>query len=179
MTNKMKSTKKANVNLRFNILTVLIYIVGIILIVKLFSLQIVHGAEYREQSNTRLTRESTLEASRGAILDKTGAPLVTSSMRFSLEMYKTKVDNDTLNRDILNMVKVLEKYEVSYVDSFPISINPYEFKISEQALTNWKKANNLEASATAQEAFNKFVTKYKNSKHKQCGRIKKNNSNKI
>lgn len=161
MTNKMKSTKKANVNLRFNILTVLIYIVGIILIVKLFSLQIVHGAEYREQSNTRLTRESTLEASRGAILDKTGAPLVTSSMRFSLEMYKTKVDNDTLNRDILNMVQVLEKYEISYVDSFPISINPYEFKISEQALTNWKKANNLEASATAEEAFNKFVTKYK------------------
>ena len=158
MTNK---TKKANVNLRFNILTVLIYIVGIILIVKLFSLQIVHGAEYREQSNTRLTRESTLEASRGAILDKTGAPLVTSTMRFSLEMYKTKVDNNTLNEDILNMIKVLEKYEASYVDSFPISINPYEFKISDQALTNWKKANNLDENITAQEAFDKFVNKYK------------------
>lgn len=161
MTRKNKSTKKANVNLRFNILTVLIYIVGIILIVKLFSLQIVHGAEYREQSNTRLTRESTLEAARGAILDKTGVPLVTSSMRFSLEMYKTKVDNNTLNEDILNMVQVLEKYEVSYVDSFPISINPYEFKISEQALANWKKSNNLDPNITAEEAFDKFVNKYK------------------
>lgn len=161
MTRKNKSAKKANVNLRFNILTVLIYIVGIILIVKLFSLQIVHGAEYREQSNTRLTRESTLEAARGAILDKTGVPLVTSSMRFSLEMYKTKVDNNTLNEDILNMVQVLEKYEVSYVDSFPISINPYEFKISEQALANWKKSNNLDPNITAEEAFDKFVNKYK------------------
>ena len=55
-----KTKKRANVNLRFNVLTILIYIVGIILIVKLFSLQIIHGAEYREQSNTRLTRESTL-----------------------------------------------------------------------------------------------------------------------
>lgn len=161
MAKKLRSPSRANINLRFNILTVLVYIVGIILIVKLFSLQIVHGAEYREQSNTRLTRESTLEASRGAILDKTGAPLVTSSMRFSLEMYKTKVDNNTLNEDILNMVNVLEKYEASYVDSFPISINPYEFKISDQALKNWKKANNLDENITAQQAFDKFVNKYK------------------
>lgn len=161
MAKKLRNPYKTNINLRFNILTVLVYIVGIILIVKLFSLQIVHGAEYREQSNTRLTRESTLEASRGAILDKTGAPLVTSSMRFSLEMYKTKVDNNTLNEDILNMVNVLEKYEASYVDSFPISINPYEFKISDQALKNWKKANNLDENITAQQAFDKFVNKYK------------------
>jgi len=41
--------------------------------------QIIHGAEYREQSNTRLTRESVLEASRGAILDKTGTSLVNTS----------------------------------------------------------------------------------------------------
>ena len=114
-----RNRKVANVNLRYNILTVIIYIVGIILIVKLFSLQIIHGAEYREQSNTRLTRESVLEASRGAILDKTGTSLVTSKMEFSLEMYKSKVDNDTLNQDILNMIEVLEKYEISYVDSFP------------------------------------------------------------
>ena len=93
-----RNRKVANVNLRYNILTVIIYIVGIILIVKLFSLQIIHGAEYREQSNTRLTRESVLEASRGAILDKTGTSLVTSKMEFSLEMYKSKVDNDTLNQ---------------------------------------------------------------------------------
>ena len=98
--------KKANINLRFNILTVLIYIFGIVLIVKLFSLQIVHGAEYREQSNTRLTRESTLEAARGSILDKTGTTLVTSKMDFSLEMYKSKVDTQSLNTAILNMRKI-------------------------------------------------------------------------
>ncbi len=87
-----RTQKKANINLRFNILTVLIYIIGIIFIAQLFSLQIVHGAEYREESNTRLTRETTLEAARGSILDKTGTPLVTSKMEFSLEMYKSKVD---------------------------------------------------------------------------------------
>ena len=156
-----RNRKVANVNLRYNILTVIIYIVGIILIVKLFSLQIIHGAEYREQSNTRLTRESVLEASRGAILDKTGTSLVTSKMEFSLEMYKSKVDNDTLNQDILNMIEVLEKYEISYVDSFPINIDPFEFKISDETLQKWKKSNNLNENITAEEAFYKFKDKYK------------------
>lgn len=168
-----KKNRKINTNLRFNILTVIVYVVGIILIGRLFNLQIVHGAEYREQSNTRLTRESVLEASRGAILDKTGAELVTSKMGFSLEMYKSKVDTDTLNMDILNMISVLEKHEVSYVDSFPITINPFEFKISDDKLTSWKKSNNLNENITAEEAFYKFKNKYKIQNTDNVGEIRK------
>lgn len=153
--------KKANINLRFNILTVFIYIVGIVLIIQLFNLQIVHGAEYREQSNTRLTRESTLEASRGAILDKTGTELVVSKMEFSLELYKSKVDTDTLNKAILNMIQVLEKYNCSYSDVFPIKIEPFEFKISDEGLSSWKKENKLDENISAEEAFYKFKNKYK------------------
>lgn len=155
-----RRSKKVNINLRYNILTVLIYVLGIILIARLFNLQIVHGAEYREESNTRLTRESVLEASRGAILDKTGATLVDSKIQFSLEMYKSKVDTATLNQSILNMINVLEKYETSYVDSFPIKIEPFEFTISEQELLSWKKSNKLSEDITAEQAFYKFKSKY-------------------
>ena len=155
-----KGIKKANTNLRFNVLTVLIYIAGIILIAKLFSLQIVHGAEYREQSNTRLTRETTLEASRGSILDKTGTELVTTTMKFNLEMYKSKVDTQDLNASILNMVNVLEKYEVSYANSFPIKIEPFEFTISDETLSKWKEANDLDENITAEQAFYEFKDKY-------------------
>ena len=73
--NKRKIKKiinKNSINLRFNVLTVLVYVIGIILLVQLFNLQIVNGAEYREQSNTRLSRESVLQSTRGEILDKTG-----------------------------------------------------------------------------------------------------------
>ncbi len=157
----MGSKKKVNINLRFNIITVLIYIIGIVLIVQLFNLQIVHGAEYREQSNTRLTRESTLEASRGAILDKTGTPLVTSKMEFSLEMYKSKVDTNDLNIAILNMIKVLEKYQCSYSDTFPITLDPFNFTIADETLAKWKKDNNLEEGISAEQAFYKFQEKYK------------------
>lgn len=157
----MSKGKKANINLRFNISTVLVYIVGAILLIQLFNLQIVHGAEYREQSNTRLTRESTIEAARGSILDKTGNTLVSSTMKFSLELYKSKIDTETLNESILNIIQVLDKYQVSYVDSFPININPFEFKISDEELVKWKKDNDLDENISAEEAFYKFKEKYK------------------
>ena len=160
MTRRNRGNKRVNVNLRFNVLTVLVYIVGIILIVRLFDLQIVHGAEYREQSNTRLTRESTLEAARGSILDRSGVELVTTQMEFSLEMYKTKVDDEELNASILNIISVLEKYQVSYTDYFPININPYTFTISDETLTEWKTTYKIDENATAEEAFNAFKEKY-------------------
>ena len=57
-----KKLKKENTNLRFNIFTIITYIIGTILIIKLFDLQIVNGAEYRNNSNTKLTREAKIEA---------------------------------------------------------------------------------------------------------------------
>ena len=65
---KIKSELEKN-NFRFNILTVITYIVGIVLIVQLFNLQIVNGEEYRANSNTRLSRNASIEAARGSILD--------------------------------------------------------------------------------------------------------------
>ena len=156
----VKPAKNSNINLRFNVLTVLIYIIGIILMIKLFTLQIVHGAEYREESNTRLTRESTLEAARGDIVDRTGVTLVTSKIQYSLELYKTKVETEDLNTAILNMIETLEKYGCKYADSLPIKIEPFEFIISDETLKNWKKSNKIDENATAEEAFYKLKDRY-------------------
>ena len=152
---------KKKINFRYNVLTVITYIIGIILIVQLFNLQIVHGAKYREQSNTRLTRESVLEADRGEILDRSGNVLVSSSQKFNLELYKTKIDTDTLNNSILKITQVLEKYNASYTDYFPIKIDPFEYTIAEDELSKWKKNNDIDENATAEEAFYKFKDKYK------------------
>lgn len=151
-----------NIRLRYNLITVLIYIIGIILLLQLFNLQIIHGAEYREQSNNRLTRESTLEAARGSILDNSGNEIAGTSMGFRLELYKTKIDNDTLNSTILKTIQVLETNGDKYVDSFPISINPFQFNFSsEEKLAKWKKDNKFDENITPEEAFYKFKDKYK------------------
>ena len=156
-----KGINKRSINFRYNLMTIVTYIIGIILIIQLFNLQIIHGAEYREESNTRLTRESTLKASRGEILDKSGNVLVSSSQKFNLELYKSKITTKDLNSTILKIVNVLQKYSVSYTDSFPININPFEFKISEDSLKNWKKNNNINENLTAEETFYKYKEKYK------------------
>lgn len=151
----------ANTNLRFNVMTIITYLVGIVLLMQLFNLQIIHGAEYREESNTRLTRESVLEATRGNIMDKSGNVLVSSTTKFGLELYKSKIDTDDLNNTILNMINVLEKYNVSYPDSFPIKMDPFKFTLSGEDLSNWKRSNNLAEDITAEQAFFKMKEKYK------------------
>ena len=168
-----KKIKKENINLRFNILSLIAYLVGIVLIIQLFNLQIVHGEEYREQSNTRLSRESELQAARGSILDSSGNILATSKMGFSLELYKTKISDEALNKAILELTKVLEEHGQSYVDSFPISSDPYEFTIEGEDLSKWKEKNKLKEEASAEDCFNYFKKKYKitNEDPKEAKRI--------
>lgn len=155
-----KGFEKNKIKFRYNVMTVFTYIIGIVLIAQLFNLQIVHGAEYREQSNTRLTRETTLEAARGSILDRSGTVLASTDMRFSLELYKTKIDDETLNNSILGIIQVLEKYGISYDDDFPISINPFAFTIEGETLQNWKETYELDENITAEQAFYDFKDRY-------------------
>lgn len=156
------SNKESNTRLRYNVLTMAIYIVGLILIVQLFNLQIVNGKEYREESNTKLTRETTIKAARGSIRDRTGVELASTSTGHSLQLYKTKIDTETFNNCMLNVIKVLEKNGDTYVDNFPININPYTFNFSsDTALQNWKKTYQFTDEATPQECFNYFKEKYK------------------
>ncbi len=154
-----RKIKKEHVNLRFNVLIILVYFIGIILISGLFNLQIVNGAEYRETSNTRLSRESTLEAARGDILDRSGNILATTYMTFNLELYKTKSDDEALNKCILNLVNLLEKYEESYPDNFPIDKDK-KFTIKDEQRTEWLKKYKLEANATEEQAIKYFIKKY-------------------
>lgn len=157
----MKTSKiKANFKLRYNILTVLVYIIGIVLLIQLFNLQIIHGKEYRETSNTRLTRESSIEAARGTITDRKGNVLAATKTGYSIELYKTKTDNESLNNTILKMVKLLESNNDSYTNNFPITAD-YKFTLSsDEAIQNWKKQYNISEKASAKDCVYRFRDKY-------------------
>ena len=153
----LEQTKK----LRYNIIIVITYIVGIILLFQLFNLQVIKGSEYRETSNTRLTRESTVKAARGNITDNSGNKLVTTKTGFSLELYKTKIDNDVFNNLIYNLAVLLEKNKDKYNDNLPITVNPYAFTSKDEEIQKkWKKEYGIDENATAEEAFNFFKKKY-------------------
>ncbi len=110
-------------NVRYNILTVIVYIIGIVLLIQLFNLQIVHGEEYFEKSSSRLTRENTIVAARGDILDRNGNILAGTFNQYSVEIYKSKIDTQTLNNTLLKVANVLEANGDKYKDEFPVKIN--------------------------------------------------------
>lgn len=156
-----QKTELEKSNFRYNVLTAVVYLIGIIILIRLFNLQIVNGAEYRDDSNNRLTREASIEAARGSILDRSGNVLVSTEMKFSLEMYKSKTDDTQLNDSILLMTNILENNGNSYVDPFPISIDPFEYHFeSEEELMEWKKEYKIPETASAEEAFYLFRDKY-------------------
>lgn len=147
-------------NLRYNFIIIFIYICGIILLCQLFNLQIVKGEEYRATSDTRLTRETTLKAARGSILDSKGNEIAGTRTSYTLELYNSKVSTEDLNTSILNMINVLESNGDKYKDAFPIKINPFEYTITDEELKTFKEENDLEESLSAEEAFYYFKNKY-------------------
>lgn len=157
----MGKGKEKNNRIRYNIITILVYLIGIVLLAQLFNLQIIHGAEYRETSNVRLTRESVLKADRGNIKDNTGTLLAGVEAQNTIVLYKTKVSNQVLNDTILRLINLLSQNGDKYVDNFLMDVNPYRFKLTEEeSQKKWKKANNINADATAEETFNYFKNKY-------------------
>lgn len=161
MLNLNHTSETEKTNFRFNILTTCTYLVGIIILIQLFNIQILKGTDYRQTSNTKLTRESKIEAVRGSILDSSGNVLVSTDMTFSLEMYKTKVEDRILNSSISVMTNILNQNGDEYNDNFPITTNPFEFQFnSEEKLAEWKKKYKIPETASAQEAFYLFRDKY-------------------
>lgn len=159
--NSFKKSNTPNIKLRYNVLSAIVYLIGAILILQLFNLQIVNGAYYRESSNTRLTRESTLYAARGNILDRNGVVIAGTEMTFALELYKTKQDSKSLNETILRVINTLEKNGDKYTDTFPISINPFAFDFSsEERKKTWLEKYEFKEDTTPEEAFYYFKDKY-------------------
>ena len=158
----MKEGREPSDRVRYNLLTTFVYIIGIILLIQLFNLQIVHGEEYRETSNSRLTRESVVRAARGSIKDRTGIELVRTETGYSVEIYSTKVSDEELNNSIKKFIEILEANKDEFIDNLPLKVKPIEFTYKdEREQKNWKANNNLDEDLTAEQVFQALKEKYK------------------
>ena len=141
-------------NIRYNSMLILVYLVGIVLIVALFKVQILDGLKYREESNARLVRETLIKAKRGNILDRTGKPLGTTELSYGVELYKTQIDDDKLNDLILRLTEILDKNKEKYNTGLIIKTDPFEFKkLDIDYLNDWKERKNIPKEASAKESF--------------------------
>ncbi len=153
---------------RYYIITVIVVVLTALIFAKLFELQVVNGVTYREQSERRLLRSTTVTATRGQITDRYGRPLVTSRMGFNLVAYKEYIEEDNLNQLILDTINILDKYDVSYYDTLPISENgeflfdspDYSAENIEKNIQKFKEDNEFESSMSAKQILDKLFEKY-------------------
>lgn len=96
--------------------------------VRLVDLQVVNGDEYREMAQRKISRTYEQPASRGAILDRYGRPLVSNSMGFAVTFTYFDWESETGNDTILKIVDLLTKAGIPHRASLPVSLQkPYNY----------------------------------------------------
>ncbi len=153
---------------RYHILYILLAVASVLILHRLFVLQVVDGASYRQISDDSLSRNTPVKAPRGEILDRYGRPLVTNRLGMSVAVQKPEDDKPKLNLTLLSLLSLLEGEESAYVDTLPISAEePYTFQFTgeseedrAQQEKTWKSERNFDENATAADVIARYAEKY-------------------
>ena len=133
---------KEKLNNRYLMLSIGFLAFGLIIVFRLFNLQIVNGEKYNADSQKRVLKESEIEAPRGKILDRYGVPIAVNKQGFAVQIVKTGIDASELNTMLLKFIDILEKNKVSYKNSLSkyLTFNPVTFgDNSAKTIKNWQK----------------------------------------
>ncbi len=150
-----------NSNKRFFIISVMTGIMLVLLVVKLFELQIADGAKYKEVSGNKNSVNLLEKAPRGEIYDRFGKPLVVNRECYSVNLMKTAITNDELNNVIYKLIKVIEKSHTKITDTFPINSSGTGFTFENDAeKQKWFEENGKKVNVTmsASEVFRVFAS---------------------
>ena len=135
-----------------------VLVLFVILVFRLFYLQILNGEKYQQELKTSIMNEVSIPASRGCIYDRYGRPLAVNQVAFSV-----KID-DSINVDFAdsrnNVIDIVAKQifaqGLTLENTLPISdTNPPEFLFDgdKKAEKEWKESiglskSNLDISAS-------------------------------
>ncbi len=150
---------------RIAVLVTFIFILMCVLVLRLFSLQIIHGEEYLNDFEQKITRTIEVEAPRGNIYDRNGVPLAINETVYSVKI-DPSISVSNWNEVLVNLIRLFDKYDQEYIDDFPITkTQPYEFTFtSESQEKQWKKDMGLvdplgnALDLTAQETMDKLAS---------------------
>ncbi len=155
----MEKTFKPREKKRIFILYVVISLFFVLIVVRLFALQIVKGEFYRNASDSKLSLFTKASAPRGEITDCYGRPLVVNKTSYFAVLYRRDVTEKERFASILSALSLLKE---DYKDRLPISFSyPFVFSGKETEIARFKKENKLKDTATAEEIIEAFSARYK------------------
>ena len=115
---------------RVLIIMVIMVCVGIIMIRRVFDLQIVHGEEYLDSFETTIKKEITIDGARGNIYDRNGNLLAYNELAHSVAISDTYesgiMKNYNLNTTIYKTIKIIEDNHDRLSYDFKIKLDPYD-----------------------------------------------------
>ncbi|MBQ7583857.1 MAG: penicillin-binding protein, partial [Lachnospiraceae bacterium] len=107
------------------ILGMFLMLLTILVIYRLFVLQIVHGEEYQNNFTLKIEREKSLKATRGTIYDRNGVILAEDKLAYSVTIEDNYDANSTRDMDINNTILAL----IDIVESNGDTLDSMDFDI--------------------------------------------------
>ena len=95
----------------------------------LYDLQVVNGDKYLEQSTRKIANTETVQAARGALLDRYGRVLVTNRASYQVTL-DTKLMGDIQGRNstILELLKLCREQDMTWNDTLPVTAGrPFQY----------------------------------------------------
>ena len=162
--------------------TVLIFIfaaLSMVLIHRLFSLQIIHGQEYADNFSIMTTKTRTLKSTRGNIYDRNGQVLASNELSYSITLedsgdYANNTEkNRSLNGEIYKIIQIIESNGDAISSDFRISVDSsgnYSYDVEGTTLSRFKAdvyghsyiddLTTEEANASAQQMVEDMLKRY-------------------
>ncbi|MBQ4275884.1 MAG: penicillin-binding protein [Lachnospiraceae bacterium] len=153
-------------------------IVTIVLIARVFTLQIIRGEEYVANYELKIIREKSIDGTRGNIYDRNGKLLaynvLSYDVKFEDAIESGKGKNAALNNTIYQIIEILQKNGDDISSDFKIIVNDdneYEFSVEGSQLQRfladiygYKKVTELtynEKNSTPQDVIDYFCDRKK------------------
>lgn len=143
------------------------FVILILFVWQLVSLQVVHGAEYYAQSQRKIAKYETVEAARGEIVDRNGLPLAVSSVSWQLSLDTNLMGKDR-DETLQKLTELCLREGVPWNDSLPISReSPYVYTKEKsresdvRRYASFLKAIKLSEPAQASELLSQLAEHYR------------------
>ncbi|MCG8482522.1 MAG: penicillin-binding protein, partial [Clostridia bacterium] len=132
-----------------------------VLVIRLFSLTIVQGQEWRDESDNIRVRQIYTSAPRGEIRDRYGRVLAGNKPSFVVQIVRNNLIDEKINDIAIDLLSILENNGDEYVDNFPIHIENGEFYYTYQkSIEKWLLSQDLNIEYSAEEAFIELKNRY-------------------